>query len=87
MWNNILYSNYKSSYGSNYLQSRTENYTNPNSPIAKSDMGAKKDTFTKALVTAGGVAVAGIALFKGRTAIANLFKKGMDFFLKYIPKK
>ena len=77
MWNNVFYSNYQSSYGSNYLQSRTENYTNPNSPIAKSK-NIQKDSFTKTILTAGGIAIAGIS---------KLLKTGRDFLLKYLPKK
>ena len=86
MWNNVFYSNYQSSYGSNYLQSRTENYTNPNSPIAKSK-NIQKDSFTKTILTAGGIAIAGIALFKSRAGISKFLKTGKDFLLKYLPKK
>ncbi len=86
MWNNIFYSNYQSSYGSNYLHSRTENYTNPNSPIAKSK-NIQKDSFAKTILTAGGITIAGIALFKSRAGISKLLKAGRDFLLKYLPKK
>ena len=87
MWNSVFYNNYKSSYGSGYLSSRTQHYTNPNSPIAKQKGNSDKDSFKKTILTATGITIAGLFAIKNRKNIAKIIKSSKDFFAKLITKK